>query len=134
MVSFDSSALIKRYQREDHSEWVREIMSRDPDWCGSMLLATETAIAAARNATDARTLSKVDSRLSIDLDQFSFVAVDSDCLVSAVEIGRGHDLRTLDAIHLAAAKRLPPGCRFITFDQKQAGAALDLGLELLAPA
>jgi len=133
MIALDSSALIKRYQREEHSEWVRETMDGDGDWCGSMLLAAESAVASARNSISSDELSKVDLRLRTDLDHFQLVPVDGDCLVRAIEIGRANGLRTLDAIHLAAAARLPPECRFITFDDRQAEAAVEIGLELLIP-
>jgi uncharacterized protein len=134
MIALDSSALIKRYQREDHSEWVRQVMDEDGDWCGSMLLASEPAIAAARNSNSSDELTQVDLRLTTDLDHFHFIPVDADCLVRAIEIARGRRLRTVDAIHLAAAARLPTDCRFITFDDRQKEAAASLGLELLAPA
>lgn len=134
MIALDSSAMIKRYQREDHSEWVREVMDQDGDWCGSMLLASESAIAAARNSTSSDELTQVDLRMAADLDRFQFVPVDADCLVRAIEIARGSGLRTLDAIHLAAAARLPVDCRFVTFDNQQATAAGDIGVDLLTPA
>ena len=134
MIALDTSALIKRYQREDYSEWVREAMDQDGDWCGSMLLACESAIAAARNSTASDELSQVDLRLTTDLDHFQFIPVDADCLEKAIEIARGRGLRTLDAIHLAAAARLPANCRFITFDDHQARAAKEIGIELLVPA
>ncbi|MBK5231746.1 MAG: type II toxin-antitoxin system VapC family toxin [Thermoleophilia bacterium] len=133
MIALDSSALIKRYQREDHSEWVRDVMDQDGDWCGSMLLASESAIAAARNSSSSDELTQVDLRLTTDLDRFQFVPVDADCLVRAIEIARGRGLRTLDAIHLAAAARLPVDCRFVTFDDQQAKAASEIGIKLLAP-
>ena len=133
MIALDSSALIKRYQREEHSEWVREKMEEDGEWCGSMLLATESAIAAARNSESADELAAVDLRMTTDLDHFQFVPVDADCLVRAIEIARGRGLKTLDAIHLAAAARLPVQCRFITFDDRQSEVARDIGVQLLAP-
>ncbi|HTU14617.1 MAG TPA: type II toxin-antitoxin system VapC family toxin [Solirubrobacterales bacterium] len=133
MIALDSSALIKRYQREEHSDWIRATMDDDGDWCGSMLLATESAVASARNSAASDELSKVDLRMRADLDHFQLVPVDGDCLVRAIEIGRAHRLRTLDAIHLAAAARLPAECRFVTFDERQAEAAAEIGLDLLAP-
>jgi hypothetical protein len=56
------------------------------------------------------------------------VPVDDLCLARAVEIGCEHRVRTLDAVHLAAAERLPPPVRFLTFDARQGGAAQALGL------
>ena len=133
MVALDASALVKKYLDEDDSEWVEKLMVEDPEWCGSILLASETPIAVARDIELATDLSAIDQRLTSDLDRFSFVPVDADCLVNAVEIGRAFRLRTLDSIHLAAARRLPEGCRFVTFDRRQSEAALDLGLSLLSP-
>ncbi|MGK2955312.1 MAG: type II toxin-antitoxin system VapC family toxin [Solirubrobacterales bacterium] len=134
MIALDVSALVKKYLDEDDSEWVENLMVEDPEWCGSMILASESAIAVARDIELATDLAAIDRRLTSDLDRFSFVPVDADCLVNAVEIGRAFRLRTLDSIHLAAARRFPDDCRFVTFDQRQGEAALDLGLELLAPA
>lgn len=134
MIALDASALVKKYLDEDDSEWVENLMVEDPEWCGSMLLASESPIAVARDIELASDLAAIDRRLTSDLDRFSFIPVDADCLVNAVELGRAFRLRTLDAIHLAAAHRLPESCRFVTFDQRQAEAAMDLGLELLAPA
>lgn len=133
MLCFDSSALVKCYREEDHSAWLRDLMTDDPEWCGSALLAAECPIALARSFRDVEALREADARVSSDLGFFFLVAVDADCLVRAVEIGRDHHLKTLDAIHLAAAQVLPSECRFITFDQRQREAAGGLELEVLLP-
>ncbi len=78
-------------------------------------------------------LQVADARISRDLGFFFLVAVDADCLVRAVDIGRDFGLRTLDAIHLAAARILPSECSFVTFDDRQREAAEDLGLKVLTP-
>ncbi len=133
MIAFDSSALIKRYQREDHSDWVREQMSRDPEWCGSTLLATETAIAIARLIPDSESLGLADIRVSRDLEFFDLFPVDGEVLVGAVELGRAFGLRTLDAIHLSSFRSIPTEFRVMTFDGRLAAAAKEIGLDLLAP-
>ncbi len=133
MLCFDSSALVKCYREEDHSAWLRDAMADDQEWCGSALLAAECPIALARSFPEAGSLREADAGISRDLDFFFLVAIDADCLVRAVEIGRGHYLGTPDAIHLAAAQGLPSECRFITFDERQREAADDLGLDVLLP-
>lgn len=133
MIAFDSSALVKRYRAEPHSEWLAEEMQKDPHWVGSALLAPETAITMSRAFSSSDQLALVDTRLSRDLEFFDLLPVDGECLVNSIEIGRGFGLRTLDAIHLAAVRTLPAECRFVTFDVKQAEAAEALGLKLLAP-
>lgn len=134
MIGLDSSALIKRYQEELHSDWVEEQMSIDQEWWSSSLIAAEAAVAIARAATSVEILAQADARLSRDLEFFDMVPVDAECLVNAIRIGREFQLRTLDAIHLAAFQAMPAGCRFMTFDDRLAGAARELGLDLLVPA
>lgn len=133
MLVLDTSALVKRYVEEPHSDWLVNEMAQESEWCASMLLACESPIVLARNVESAAELAAVDQRLQDDLDRFSFVPVDGDCLANAVSIARAFSLRTLDAIHLAALRSVPEGCRFITFDRSQARAAEEMGLELLAP-
>jgi predicted nucleic acid-binding protein len=134
MLAFDSSALVKRYQEEEHSEWLGVQMEQDTDWCGSSLLAPETAISISRTFGSPGELASADLRLSRDLEFFDLLPIDADCLVEAIELARGLKLRTLDALHLAAISKLPAGCRFITFDDRQTRAAGEIGIKLLAPA
>ena len=133
MLAFDTSALVKKYLDEEHSQWVEDLMLNDPVWCGSMLLASESAVAVARDIEMTDELNSVDRELTADLDYFNFVPVDADCLVNAVDIGRAFGLRILDAIHLAAVRRLPDDCQFVTFDERQLDAAASMGVELLSP-
>ncbi len=133
MIALDSSALIKRYQREEHSEWLRDQMSVDGGWSGSALLAAETAIAVGRAIRASDELAKYNARISRDLEFFDMWPVDSECLVGAIELGRAYRLRTLDAIHLSAFRLMPVDCRVITFDARMASAAREIGLDLLMP-
>lgn len=133
MIALDTSALIKRYKDEPFSDWTVEVMSTHEDWCGSALLSAEAAIAVERDRDLRKEIRTVDAHLTNDLDSFRLVPVDASCLVSAVEIGRKFKLRTLDAIHLGAARMLPPECMFITFDERQRDAAEELGLKVLRP-
>lgn len=133
MLSFDASALVKRYRDEGHTEWILDLMDEDPDWFGSTLLAAEVPIAVARSLEATGYLARVDTELNRDLDAFQMIPVDADCLAKSVEIGRSHRLRTLDAIHLAAALVLPAECQFVTFDDRQRRAADALGLKVLTP-
>ena len=133
MLSFDASALVKRYREEEHSTWVLDLMEGDSGWFGSMLLAAEVPIALARSLEATGQLAEVDARLRRDLDAFHMLPVDSDSIVRAVEIGRGYRLKTLDGIHLAAAQVLPAECQFITFDVRQREVAVALGLSVLVP-
>jgi hypothetical protein len=42
-------------------------------------------------------------------------------------------MRIVDAIHLAAADRLPRPARYLTFDRHQIPAAAALGFEVVSP-
>jgi len=134
MIAFDTSGLIKRYVDEQHSAWVEEVMDADRGWGGSTLLAAETAIVLARTEQTTEDLALVDARVSRDLEFFDMVPMDADCLVNAIQLGRAFGLRTLDAIHLAAFRAMPAGCRVVTFDERLGNAAQEIGLTLLTPA
>ncbi len=41
-------------------------------------------------------------------------------------------MRLTDAVHLAAAERLPRPIRFVTFDPAQIGVALGLGFDVVS--
>jgi predicted nucleic acid-binding protein len=62
------------------------------------------------------------------------VPIDGRCLARATEIGARYGITLVTAIHLAAADRLPPPVRFLTFDSRQIPAAADLGLDVVSPA
>lgn len=133
MIGFDTSALIKRYRKEGHSIWIRELMSGDPDWFGSTLIAAETAIVMARVPQTGEELGMTDARISRDLEFFNMVPIDAECITAAIQLGRAFKLRTLDAIHLAAFRTMPSKCRFVVFDARLAEASRAMGLTLLTP-
>ena len=65
-----------------------------------------------------------------DWERINVVPVDQVCLDRAAEIGRTQPVRTVDAIHLAAADRLPKPVTFCTFDPRQIPVALALGFNV----
>ncbi len=65
-------------------------------------------------------------------DHLHVVPVDQRCLDRAASLSRVQPVRLTDAIHLAAAERLPGPVRFVTFDPAQIGVALGLGLEVIS--
>ena len=133
MLILDTSALLKRYVEEEGTAATIELMASTPDWCASALCLTEARVTLCHLGLDERSLQAVAAALRQDWDRFLVVPVDDLCLARAIEIGCGQRVRTLDAIHLAAADRLPPPVRFVTFDASQADAARSLGLDVLRP-
>jgi predicted nucleic acid-binding protein len=127
LIFLDSSALVKRYVAEPGSDMVLEAMANDRDWSASVLAATETRIALCRRGPEGALDSSVQRRLADDFQRFIVVEVDAECLAEAEAIGCRFRVRTLDAIHLAAALRLP-SVTFLSFDQRQCEVARSLGL------
>lgn len=132
-LAVDASALVKRYVREPGRDLVLESMAADPDWCASALVRTEAMVALHQIAVGRRQQQALWAALRDDWDAFVVVPVDDRCLARAVEIGAGFGIRTVDAIHLAAADRLPRPVRYLTFDHQQIPAAAALGLEVISP-
>jgi predicted nucleic acid-binding protein len=65
-----------------------------------------------------------------DWERVHVVPVDQACLDRAAELGRTQPVRTVDAIHLAAADRLPRPLTYCTFDSRQIPVALALGFDV----
>jgi hypothetical protein len=129
----DTSALVRRYRQEDGTALVLEEMDRDLRWFVSALIRTEAELAFCVAASGPE-LDELRRRLASDLDRCHMVPVDHECLARAAEIGCGHGLRMLDALHLAAADRLPRPVRFLSFDRRQAEAGRALGFEVTGSA
>jgi len=127
----DSSALLKRYIDEPDSETAEALLRSDP----SLLTARHTIVEVRRNL--ARLLVDNDaaaarSAFTQDLRVFSIVELDELTCDTAAGIAEMTGVRTLDAIHLAAAQRVGgPAVPFLTFDLRQAQAARSLGLTVV---
>jgi predicted nucleic acid-binding protein len=65
-------------------------------------------------------------------DRLAVVPVDQRCIDRATTLMRTQPLRLSDALHLAAADRLPRPVRFVTFDPAQIPVALSLGLDVIS--
>ena len=129
MLAVDTSALVKRYVDEPGSDEVTALMDDDPQWCASELVRCEATILLARLATSRRQADHLTRLFHADWDAFHVVPVDERCLSRAAEIGADFGLRVVDAIHLAAATRLPAPVRYLTLDPRQVLPAVALDLE-----
>ena len=129
----DTSALLRRYVHGPGRPLVVEAMGADPAWCASALCRSETLLALHRLAGSPTQAERLWSQLRDDWDAFVVVPVDERCLALAVELGATYGLRTVDAVHLAAAARLPRPASYATFDRRQIPAAAALGFDVVAP-
>jgi len=123
MLFLDTSALVKRYVEEEGTELVLQRMERDPEWVVSAMARTESEITLCRLGFEPDDGADAWRRLRQDWERFHVVPVDPACLDRAAEIGCRYEVRTLDALHLAAADRLPRPLVLLTFDRRQADAA-----------
>lgn len=132
-LAIDPSALVARYVPGPDRPLVNATMADDPRWCASDLARTEVMLALHRAAGAEILAEALWTAARADLDAFVFVPVDERCIARATELGAAYGLRTVDAIHLAAADRLPAPIRYLTLDRHQIPAAAALGFELVAP-
>jgi hypothetical protein len=129
----DTSALVRRYIQAPGRAMVLEAMGGDPTWCASALCRSEALLALHRLSVTRHQHERMWGRLRDDWDAFVVIPVDDRCLAHAVELGATYGLRTVDAVHLAAADRLPRPARYVTFDRHQIPAAAALGFEVVSP-
>lgn len=129
----DSSALVKRYVDEPDRRLVVDAMAGDADWVASAVARTEVMLALHQAAPGPHSQARLWHSFRDDWDAFNVVPVDDRCLARAVELGAQFSLRIVDAIHLAAADRLPRPCSYLTFDRRQIPAAAALDLEVVSP-
>lgn len=130
MLVLDASALVKRYVEAVGTSDVLALMEGDPGWCASALCRAETHVTLCHLGFEETVEQQLARSLHADWEHFLVVPVDDLCLARAAEIGCERRLRTLDAIHLAAADRLPRPFTFVTFDARQAEGARSLGFNV----
>jgi predicted nucleic acid-binding protein len=128
----DSSALVAAVIEGRGRTVVLESLETDSDWCASALAFAE-ALALLPRLSDERVLQDdVEDALRLLWDRVAVVPVDQTCLDRAAQIAREQPVRISDAIHLAAADRLPRPLRFITFDSAQIPVALSMGYDVVS--
>ena len=107
-------------------------MAADRDWCASALALTEALMLVDRLSDDPGERDELRRALRDDWERIAAVPLDQPCLDRAAELGRSQPLRTVDALHLAAADRLPRPLTYVTFDPRQIPVALALGLDVIS--
>lgn len=126
-LALDTSALLGRYLSGPHRAVIVDAMANDPVWCASALAQAEALGMVDRVCDVATDSDRVRRALRDDWERIHVVPLDQRCLDRAAELTREHPLRTVDALHLAAADRLPGPVTFVTFDPRQIPVALALG-------
>ncbi|MDA8263893.1 MAG: PIN domain-containing protein [Actinomycetota bacterium] len=125
----DSSAFVKLIVAEPESEALKQALRRWPERVSATLLRTET-VRALRRSGNAQYVAQA-RRL---LRSVHMIRIDEPLLDRAGELDPP-DLRSLDALHLAAALGLSTevGIMFV-YDSRLRHAAEACGLEVASPA
>jgi predicted nucleic acid-binding protein len=123
----DASALVKRYVDEIGSDVVGVAMSR-ADTCSICRVGYVETVRAVARGGEPDDLTRVDR----DWMGFHIVEVDRSVTETAAHLGIKAGLRTLDALHLAAALSLAGAeIVFATWDARLHRAAQARGLRTL---
>ncbi len=126
----DSSALLKRYVDERDSERAVDLLGSDP----ALVTGRHTVVEVRRNLArllSGTALAASRRAFATDLDAISIVELDAATCELAATIAEQSGVRTLDALHLGAARRLGTALAFLTFDARQALAARSLGFHVI---
>ena len=143
MIYFDTCALLKLIRADEESPALGAFIDARPDtrWFSSELARAELARTVRRVNHDDRGKLVDDGRLRAELgyveslwERLDLIAVSTRILSDAAAIEHPF-LRTLDAIHLAAAASMRRSLSaFVTYDKKLARAAQEAGLPVRSPA
>jgi predicted nucleic acid-binding protein len=127
----DSSALLKRYVDEADSDRADELLGSDENLATARLTVVEVRRNLTRLLDDpARGVAR--AAFAADLEAFAIVELDRATCESAATIAEQTGVRSLDAVHLAAARRVGGNAiTFLTFDLRQAQAARALGFTVV---
>jgi uncharacterized protein len=127
-VYLDSSALVKLVVREPESAALGRYLRRRPRRLSCALVRVEVVRAVRPQGRAALT------RARRVLERLNLLRLDDPLLDAAAQLD-GPGLRSLDAIHLAAAQALGAELEsVVTYDVRMAGAATGLGLGVASPA
>mgnify|MGYP000029330556 CR=1 FL=1 len=131
-MALDSSGLLARFLTGAAGDVARAATAADPDWCASALALTEALMVVDQLDADPSERQQLRHALRDDWERVHVVPVDGRCLDRAAELGRTQPVRTVDALHLAAADRLPRPVTYVTFDPRQIPVALSLGYDVVS--
>jgi predicted nucleic acid-binding protein len=125
----DSSALVKLAVREAETDALeRTVLERDALFT-SVVASMELSRALRRASSKRALLQQLDDVLAC-----VFLAEMTPAIRDRAGRLEPASLRTLDAIHLSTAVDLSlPDLEFVTYDDRQAGAAAALGLRVAQP-
>jgi len=131
MQYVDSSALVKRYVREPDSALAIQLLDADADWTTSAVTEVEVRRVLALRLSP-ELVSSSRSAFLRDWERIAVVAADATTMGLASSLAEATGVRSLDALHLASARRVSSrSMRIVTFDVRMAAAARTLGMPVV---
>jgi predicted nucleic acid-binding protein len=131
-VVLDTSALLALAVDGTQRGVVLDAIASDPIWAASAMALTEALPAIDRLADEPELRADLEDAIRLIWDHLHIVPVDQRCLDRAAGLARTQPVRLSDAIHFAAAERLPDPIRFVTFDPAHIAVALGLGFDVVS--
>ena len=129
----DSSALVKFIREEPETAALRAFLEEaDVVSCELVLAELPRAVRRAVSHAPKLPLERLIEQAEEIIAAIGLIPLDRSLLLAAGALAEPA-LRTLDAIHVAAAVGVTPLDAFITYDERQAAAARLAGLRTVQP-
>ncbi len=100
--------------------------------CVSALALTEALALITKLTGEPVLQADLEDALRLQWDRYAVIPVDQRCLDRSARLLSEQPLRLADAMHIAAADRLPRPVTFVTFDPAQIPVALSLGFDVVS--
>ena len=131
-IYLETTALAAAHLDHPHRALVADEMRRADLWASSAITIVE-ALALVDRLLDEPVLRRdLEDLLRATWDRVAIVPLDGRCIDRAAQLVRDQPVRLADALHLAAADRLPRPVRYVTFDPVQIPIALALRLDVVS--
>lgn len=131
-VVLDTSAILGLVVDGPQRAVALDALAEDDLWAASAMALTEALPAIDRLSDEPIVRLDLEDAIRLVWDHLHVVPVDQRCLDRAALLSRTQPVRLSDAIHFAAAERLPDPIRFVTFDPSHLGAALGMGFDVVS--
>jgi len=139
IIYCDTSALMKLFVTEQHSETTQKLATESTRLMVSQLTWPEMCAGLARkqrtNKVDAQIAAKALEQLHTQWPRYSRLAVDEDLMIDAGELALRFGLRAYDSVQLASAQRvhrqLGRKLVFCCFDKQLNAAAAALAINII---
>ena len=108
------------------------VAALEPVTCTSALTLTEALALIDKLSDEPAVRADIEDEVRVQWDRYHIVPLDQRCLDRAASLIREQPLRLADALHLAAADRLPRPLAYVTFDPAQIPVAIALGFDVVS--